>query len=359
MNNRQSGSQLRRGSPISEERLMEIRREAESRVQRFPGAASTSTGLAARADAESGYYGLPLLKPPRWKWEVPAYLFTGGAAGVSAVIAAVARLSGKDPRLARDAQRLATAGAFVSPILLASDLGRPARFLNMLRVLKPQSPMSVGAWILTGFSASSTAASVLDLRSNHYRSGSNGKAIVQPATQVFAALMGLGLSTYTGVLIGATAIPVWYENVGMLPYHFGASALGSAVGLLELAGHQSSDALGLLGIGAACAETVAGASIEIKSDRALKPLKYGKSGWLTRLGGLLSGPVPLVLRLLAGWRNSSSSRKLRSIAAASSVAGAVLTRAAWISAGSASTKDAAVSFGLANGRSEQSTQMLA
>lgn len=348
MNHIRSENQLRRGNPISEERLMEIRREGESRVQRFPGAASISAGLSA----ESGYYGLPLLKPPRWKWEVPAYLFTGGAAGASAVIAAMARLSGKDPRLAHDAQRLATAGAFVSPILLSSDLGRPARFLNMLRVFKPQSPMSVGAWILTGFSASSTAASVLDLRSTHSRSGGNGQAIVQRTTQVFAALMGLGLSTYTGVLIGATAIPVWYENVGMLPYHFGASALGSAVGLLELAGHQSSKPLGLLGIGAACAETVAGARIEIKSGRALKPLKSGKSGWLTRLGGLLSGPVPLVLRLLAGQRSSSNSQKLRRIAAASCVAGAVLTRAAWITAGSASTKDATVSLGSANGASK-------
>ncbi|HEX5412577.1 MAG TPA: NrfD/PsrC family molybdoenzyme membrane anchor subunit [Terriglobia bacterium] len=348
MNHIRSENQLDRGRPISEGRLMEIRREGESRVQRVPGADSISAGLSARADAESGYYGLPLLKPPRWKWEVPAYLFTGGAAGASAVIAAMARLSGTDPLLARDAQHLATAGALVSPILLSSDLGRPTRFLNMLRVFKPQSPMSVGTWILTGFSASSTAVSVLDLRSNHSRAGDKGLAIVQHATLGFAALMGLGLSTYTGVLIGATAIPVWHENVGMLPYHFGASALGSAVGLLELAGHQASKPLGLLGIGAACAETVAGARIEIKSDRALKPLKSGKSGWLTRLGGLLSGPVPLVLRLLAGRRSSSNNQKLRRIAAASCVAGAVLTRAAWISAGSASTKDAAVSLGLAN-----------
>jgi len=358
MNNPQSDTQLLRGR-ISEERLMEIRREAESRAQHFPGAASTSAGLPARADAESGYYGLPLLKPPRWKWQVPAYFFTGGAAGASAVIAAIARFSAKDPGLARDAQRLATAGAFVSPILLSSDLGRPARFLNMLRVFKPQSPMSVGAWILAGFSASSTAVSVLDLRSHHSRLGSDGHSILQPTTQVFAALMGLGLSTYTGVLIGATAVPVWYENVGLLPYHFGASALGSAVGLLELAGHHSSDALGLLGIGAACAETVAEARIEIKSDRALKPLKSGKSGWLTRLGSILSGPVPLVLRLLAGRRSSARSDNLRRIAAASCVAGAVLTRAGWIAAGSASTKDAAVSLTLANGRSKQSTQIVA
>lgn len=348
MNNILSGNPLRSGKLISEERLMDIRREAESRAQGFPGAASESVGLPARADAESGYYGLPLLKPPRWKWQVPAYFFTGGAAGASAVIAAMARLSGKDPDLARDAQRLAIAGAFVSPVLLSSDLGRPTRFLNMLRVFKPQSPMSVGAWILAGFSASSTAASVLDSRSDRTRFGSDGHAILQGTAQVFAALTGLGLSTYTGVLIGATAIPVWYENVGLLPYHFGASALGSAVGLLELAGHQSSKPLGLLGIGAACAETVAGARIEIRSDRALKPLKSGKSGWLTRLGGILSGPVPLVLRLLAGRRSSVRSDKLRSIAAACSVAGAVLTRAAWISAGSASTKDAAVALGLAS-----------
>lgn len=103
---------------------------------------------------------------------------------------------------------------------------------------------------------------------------------------------------------------------------------------------------------AACAETIAGARIELKSGRALRPLKPEKSGWLTRLGGILSGPVPLVLRLLAGRRSSPNSKKLRRFAAASCLAGAALTRTAWIAAGTASVADPAVSLGAADGKSK-------
>ena len=82
----------------------------------------------------TGYYGLPLLKPPVWTWEVPAYFFVGGGAGAAAVIAAAARLSGGRDELARDARWIAAVGGAIAPPLLISDLGRPERFLNMLRV---------------------------------------------------------------------------------------------------------------------------------------------------------------------------------------------------------------------------------
>src|SRR6187401_2428458 len=92
------------------------------------------------------------LKPPVWTWEIPAYFFVGGVAGAAAVIAGLARFAGADSLLIRDAQWIAGAGAAVAPLLLISDLGRPTRFLNMLRVFKPQSPMSIGAWTLVLFS---------------------------------------------------------------------------------------------------------------------------------------------------------------------------------------------------------------
>src|SRR5215510_16037803 len=99
-----------------------------------------------------GYYDLPLLKPPVWTWEIPAYFFVGGAAGAAAVVASVAKAAGASPTLVRDARWIAAAGGLVSPALLVSDLGRPERFLNMLRVFKVRSPMSVGAWTLVAFS---------------------------------------------------------------------------------------------------------------------------------------------------------------------------------------------------------------
>ena len=125
----------------------------------------------------------------------------------------------------------------------------PSRFLHMLRVFKIQSPMSVGSWTLMVFSSSAAGLAFLDLvkRRNGWRNGQHngGNApsriphFVGNAAEFASVLSGAVLSTYTGVLIGATAVPVWHRNVGMLPVHFGASGMGSAASLLELEAHQT------------------------------------------------------------------------------------------------------------------------
>ena len=108
------------------------------------------------ASPENGYYGQPMLKKPVWTWEVPTYFFVGGLAGPAAIIAAVAdRNDGRDA-LARDAHWIAAGGGLASAALLTTDLGRPERFFNMLRVFKPRSPMSVGSWLLMAFSKKSS-----------------------------------------------------------------------------------------------------------------------------------------------------------------------------------------------------------
>ncbi|HXT86376.1 MAG TPA: hypothetical protein VN745_05070, partial [Verrucomicrobiae bacterium] len=112
----------------------------------------------------------------------------------------------------------------------------------------------------------------------------------------------------------------------------------AAGALLELRGHTS-PALNAIGIATCAAESAVGASIELRKSPALKPLKSGHSGWLTRLGGFLAGPLPLALRLLSLGANKERSVKLRKIAAASSVAGSMVTRFAWTSAGASSAKD--------------------
>ena len=277
----------------------------------------------------TGYYGLPILKPPVWTWEVPAYFFVGGAAGAAAVIASAARMAGARDDLVRDARWIAAAGAALSPPLLIADLGRPERFLNMLRVFKIQSPMSVGAWTLVAFSNASAAAAFCDAVDRATR-GRVPVRTIGNAADTLAAATGLVLSTYTGVLIGATAIPTWSENIRSLPVHFGASAVGSAVALLELMGHRDR-ALNVLGAGAAVVETLIGASIELGDGEALVPLKHDLSGTLTRFGGVLSGPVPLALRLAAG-----RSDRMRKAAAVATIAGSILTRVGWIAAGRAS-----------------------
>jgi hypothetical protein len=241
-------------------------------------------------------------------------------------VAAVARAAGADPSLVRDARWLAAVGGAASPALLVSDLGRPERFLNMLRVFKVQSPMSVGAWTLVAFSNAAGATAFA-----HALSRTSGGClpirVVKDAAEMVSAATGLILSTYTGVLIGVSAIPVWSRSVALLPIHFGASGLGSAVSILELMGHRDR-ALNALGIGTAAVETAVGIALETNPDPALDPIKRGWSGEVTRLGGILSGPLPLALRVIG-----SRSMTARRIAALSTVAGSLLTRIGWLAAG--------------------------
>lgn len=256
------------------------------------------------------YRGAPLLKPPVWTWEVPVYFFIGGIAGVAAVIAAAAHFSAADTgTLARDAKWIAALGALLSPLLLISDLGRPARFLYMLRVFKLQSPMSVGVWTLVAFSGAALAA-LLPF------------GAITGAATVLAAITGAILATYTGVLIGATAIPAWARNVDVLPAHFGASGLGAAVSILELVGHRTA-AMNALGIVAAAVETIL---IVVLLRRG------SSSGRLMHGAEILSGPLPLVLRLAAAHIPT-----VRVSIGVVTIAGSLLTRFAWIEAGKRST----------------------
>ena len=306
----------------TEKRLEEIREQAA--LGRLDAKGIRPAGAPfPEAKAENGYYGLPLVKAPVWTWEVPLYFFVGGAAGASSVIALTAQLVGAPRALVRDARWIAAIGAAASGPLLVLDLGRPERFLNMLRVLKPQSPMSVGAWTLSLFGAASAAAAVAE---------SIGLKRTGDSAAFVAALSGLGMATYTGVLLGATAIPVWAAHARTLPIHFAASALASATAVLDLRGHDET-ALNVLGLGAAIVETSMGA--EIESDKAIEsePLRHGATGTTIRIGGFFSGPLPLVLRLF-GIR----SKRARRAAAASALLGSLITRVAWIEAGKASAK---------------------
>lgn len=276
--------------------------------------------------APSDYYGFPLLKKPVWTWEIPAYFFVGGTAGAAALIGAVARRAGGSDALVRDARWIAAAGAALSPPLLISDLGRPERFLNMLRVFKIRSPMSVGAWTLVAFSSAAGACAFADL-ADRTSGGKLPVKIVADASEILSAATGLVLSTYTGVLLGATAIPVWSQNARVLPVQFGASGTGAAVSILELLGHRNR-ALNRIGIGAALIDTALALYLETGDDPMVTPLHEGENGRLARAAVALSGPVPLALRLLAG-----RSPTARRVAALSTLAGSFLTRFAWMQAG--------------------------
>jgi formate-dependent nitrite reductase membrane component NrfD len=281
---------------------------------------------------------VPVLKPPVWTWEVPAYFFVGGAAGAAAVIAAIAGLrSGTGSvssfsAIAEHARWIAAAGALIAPPLLIADLGRPARFLNMLRVFKIQSPMSVGAWTLMLFSL----AAVASLAAHEVANAPAWLALAGAAAGLLAGLTGLILATYTGVLIGVTAIPVWSAHVGVLPVLFGLSGLGAAVSLLELVGDRT-QSLNVMGIGVALAETCLLVWLEQpgRLSRVNRgPIRHGPSGAMTRSAGLLSGPFALVLRISSIWMPP-----VRLFASVAMIVGSALTRVGWIAAGRVSAQD--------------------
>lgn len=321
-----------------ERRLDEIRQDAERHGQLQLVGARPAGAPFPQASPENGYYRIPLLKQPPWTWEIPLYFFVGGAAGASAVIAAIADYTGADRELVKHARWIAAAGSVISPALLISDLGRPERFLAMLRVFKPQSAMSVGVWTLLGFSTGAAAAAFAGFLHDRY-GASLPVRVMEQAGQAASLAFGLPFSNYTGVLIGATAIPVWNKNAGDLPMHFGMSGLGAGVGILELMGHRKNRALQALGLGAAIFETWEGLRIEGRSHYHLDPLKHGTSGLITRTGGVLSGPLPLALRIASLFGSEKRSRSLRRWAAASSILGSLITRMAWVHAGHVSAQD--------------------
>jgi formate-dependent nitrite reductase membrane component NrfD len=165
------------------------------------------------------YYGQPIIKEPVWSPEIAWYLFVGGLAGASAPMAWLAEARG-NRRLARRAWLVALLGAVVSPVLLIKDLGRPERFLNMLRLLKVTSPMSMGSWVLSGFGTATGLAAVHELFGWFPRLGRLAKT--------GSALLGHGLASYTAILLADTAVPVWHEAATELPFVFVGSAVASA-----------------------------------------------------------------------------------------------------------------------------------
>jgi formate-dependent nitrite reductase membrane component NrfD len=169
------------------------------------------------------YYGRPIIKEPTWQAaDIAGYFFLGGLAGASSLLAAGSQLTGRH-RLARAAKTGALAGIGLSTVALVHDLGRPSRFGNMLRVIKPTSPMSIGSWLLAWYGPAAGVAAVTDWLGRF-------RPLGQAAT-AGAAILGAGVATYTAVLIADTAVPAWHEGYRELPFLFVGSAATAAGGL--------------------------------------------------------------------------------------------------------------------------------
>ncbi|MBS1802423.1 MAG: polysulfide reductase NrfD [Acidobacteria bacterium] len=327
-----------------ERRLDEIRRRASAiGTVSEPGIRPAGSPFP-KASPQTGYYQQPLLKEPQWTSLVPLYFFVGGASGCLGVIGSLADLLGADHELARRARHMATAGSAVSSVLLIADLGRPSRFLNMLRVFKPQSAMSVGSWVLSGFGASAAASTLADMLDTQ-RDGSKVSTFLRAVGRTGCTVLGMPFHNYTGVLIGASVVPAWNNRIRSLPREFGMSGLQSAVGLLELTGETEGNALNAIGLVAAAFETWEGLALLRTEDRELAPTKQGTTGALIHAAGILSGPVPMAFRI-ASLFTRKRQRRLRQAAAISGIVGSLCLRYGWVGAGKVSARNWKIPLGI-------------
>lgn len=313
---------------MKEKRLEELREEAWAKSVVTDRGVDVDGGPIPR---KPGYYGQPVVRPPVWTWEIPIYFFVGGLGGMSAVIAFGALLFHRF-EVTRTALWVSAIASVLSTILLILDLGRPHLFLHMLRVFKPQSVMSMGAWILTAFGMCVAPGLIaLELQAFHIFAGALDQILgVTAGILIFgSAIFGMLLATYTGVLIGATVIPAWFLHHRLLPIHFGTAGLGSAAALLELLGHRIAP-LNAIGFFAAAVETVLLIWLSIdKHGVADRAIHEHHSGWLIRIGEVFTGPIPLVLRFFGAIP----------VAAISFLLGALISRFGWIAVGKISGRD--------------------
>ncbi|MEX0426970.1 NrfD/PsrC family molybdoenzyme membrane anchor subunit [Nocardioides sp. DS6] len=294
------------------------------------GGGRGEAAMVPQAEFES-YYGRPIIKAPVWKTpDVPLYLFLGGMAGGSALLAEGAAMTGR-PGLEKVARLAAAGGAMGGTVFLVHDLGRPERFLNMLRVLKPTSALSVGTYILSAFASASGGAAALEVTGWFPR--------LKRLLGMGAAVSGPPLATYTAALFANTAVPIWHEGHRELPFVFGGSGAAAAGGvgmlLAPSAEHAPAARMALVG---GTVELVASEVMERRLATQFplslaEPYHEGKGGRFMTTAKRLTVAAHVLNLLGIRWP------WLRRLAGATYVAGSVTTRFGIFEGGLASAND--------------------
>jgi len=314
---------------MSEQTAMSEQRQSRGPRRRRRGGRAEQL-MVPEAEFTS-YYGRPVIKEPVWRTpDVPGYLFLGGLAGASSVLAAGAQLAGYR-ELAKVAKTGALGAISLSAVALVHDLGRPTRFVNMLRVFKPSSPMSVGSWLLAGYGPVAGAAALSELTGKLPKAGL--------AATVGAGVLGPAIATYTAALICDTAVPAWHEGYREMPYVFAGSA-ASAAGGLGLLLTRPADARPARDL------AIFGAAVELAAKRQLvarlagtpgqslaEPYEEGTTGAILRVAEMLTAGG------LAGAVLGRRNRVVSALSGAALVAASAMTRFGIFQAGLASARD--------------------
>lgn len=314
---------LRRGS----------RRDGSPRSGRKSGG---EVSMVPEAEFTS-YYGRPIVKPAPWEHDIAAYLFSGGLAAGSSLLAAGADLTGRP--VLRRVGRLGALGALgFSMAALVHDLGRPERFLNMMRTVKLTSPMSVGTWILTLYGPFASAAAVAELvdmlPSGARRGPLRLVSVLGRPAGVVGAITAPPVAAYTAVLLADTATPSWHAAYRELPFVFVSSAAAASAGLGMLAAPvgEAGPARRLAVLGAA-AELAMEHRMEHSMGITAEPLHEGRAGRWMRAAKVLTA-VGAVGAAVGG-----RSRVVSALAGLALMGGSLSTRFGVFEAGLASARD--------------------
>lgn len=323
----------------------------ETRQQRNGHAETSHHPSTDPERQDQGYYGIPPIKEHTWTWEIPVYFWLGGIGSGAHVATTIARLMGnKDRAFIRAGRYTTLVCMLLSPILLISDLGRPERFYNMLRIAKWRSPMSMGTWgltifaNLTGLVAASQAAEDGLLGKNFV--ARIFRSLPDRLLGVLAAPFGFFVGAYTGVLIALTSVPIWARNAVLMGPLFLASALSTGLSsisfLLHLSGSGEKKTLEGLRRAEKTSLLLEGGLLAASLYRMGpwgKPLRTGKVG--TRFfGGTVIGGLLAPFVLLQG-RESRGRGLLASLLV---LIGGYVLRRSIIDAGTLSARDPQATF---------------
>src|ERR671932_686800 len=263
------------------------------------------------------YYGIAPLKPAHWTWAIFTYFWIGGIGAGSHLASVVGQLLGwKDKAFFRTTRYTVLVTMLISPVLLILDLGRPERFLNMLRILKLRSPMSLGSWALFAFGnlgglVAASQAARDGLLGRNPLSRTLSRLVPDRALSVLALPFALFVGAYGGVLIAASSIPMWARNWFLMGPTFLASGISTGLSALSFILHlgewgekrtlqalHPAERLVLL------IEAGLMAASLIKMGRWGKPLRTKKLAPLF-FGGTILGGIPFRYAMVEGGRMSS------------------------------------------------------
>lgn len=300
--------------------------------------AAAPTETDAGSDAEfTSYYGRPVVKPSPWEVDIPIYMFAGGVAATSSLLAAGGQLTDR-PALRRAGRLASAAGLSASLYYLIHDLGRPSRFLNMMRTVRLTSPMSIGTWLLTIYGGPAGLAALEEIvRMTPVNQDSAPVRLLRrvgPGLGLAAAVTAPPVATYTAVLLSDTSTPSWFAAQRELAFVFAGSAAGAGSGLAMIAVpvDEAAPARRIAVVGAAV-ELAAERVMEKSMGLAAEPLHDGKAGRYMRAAKALTvgGAVGTVLGGRRRWSAALSGAALLSAS--------LCTRIGIFEAGQASARD--------------------